>query len=119
VPRTVRPACKGPVAAFLVASTNNANDPLGPLPADDPWHVANGSAGIMPERDELLQRNGCVGTNTVPWSASFPMCVRFKGCPASAPVVWCEILSQARSISSSNDVTYAPGPMWQFLSTLP
>ncbi len=115
--RDGRPACKGPVAAFLVSSADNPSDPLGPLPADDPWRVANGSPGFLPERDEILQRNGCVGTSTAPWNADFPACLRFTGCPAAAPVVWCPLLGQSRE-TDLVDTAYAPGAMWPFLSTL-
>ena len=74
---------------------------------------------IVPERDEVLKRNGCVGTDTETWNAAFPMCMRFTGCPATAPVVWCPIAAQLQNLRSAGGVNYAPGPMLQFLSTLP
>ena len=117
--RAVRPTCTGPMAAMLVAPTNNPNIPIGPLDASDPKYIELGSPGSAPGRDDLLHRNGCIGDATAPWNPVYPACVKYTGCPAAYPVVWCPIAGAVRNPSNYNNVTYAPGGMWDFLTALP
>ena len=86
--RMTRPPCtQFPVAAILVAGLNDTENPIGPL--DPPGK--NDSLGSAPARDDILMRNGCVGTDTTPWDAAYPGCVKYTGCPDAYPVVWCAI----------------------------
>jgi polyhydroxybutyrate depolymerase len=121
--RNARPPCKGPVAALLIAGTADASYPIGPLDPSNPVDKVAidrlGSFGLAPARDELLQRNGCVGTATAVWDPAFPLCRQFTGCPPAFPVVWCELPGIGRNPTLAGGVQYLPGPMWKFLSALP
>jgi hypothetical protein len=114
-----RPPCKGPVAAMLVAPTLDPYNPVGPVAADDPMFLTTDSVGTLPLRDEILMRNGCTGTDSVPWNPMLPLCVRFTGCPAATPVVWCPIPSMTRTAGTAGNARYAPDGWWTFLSMLP
>ena len=125
--RDMHPACPGPTAAVLVAGTADTENPIGPL---DPNNASDkiaigrlGSYGSAPGRDELLTRNHCVGTATAALSgalgASYPACVQYTGCPAAYPVIWCALPGVTHNSSTSNGVSYAPGPMWNWLGALP
>ncbi len=117
--RNVHPACTGPAAAFMVVGQADTENPIGPLAATDPANLRNGSAGSAPGRDDFLARNGCVGNATAPWDAAYPACVKYTGCPAAYPVVWCSLPGVGHGGSTVNGVNYSPGGMWKFLSTLP
>ncbi|HEX3596589.1 MAG TPA: hypothetical protein VHU80_15870 [Polyangiaceae bacterium] len=109
--RMKRPDCtKAPVAAILVAGLQDTENPIGPLMPPG----KNDSLGSAPARDDILTRNGCVGTATVPWDPAYPACVKYTGCPADAPVVWCAIdagHTDGGDISSTG--------FWKFWSALP
>ncbi len=108
--RLHRPPCTdSPVAAILVAGTRDTENPIGPLAM-----AKNDSYGSAPARDDLLARNGCVGTATVPWDPQYPACVRYTGCPAAYPVVWCPIDA---GHTDGGDLS-AKG-FWKFWSALP
>jgi hypothetical protein len=122
--RTMHPTCKGPVAAVLVAGTADTENPIGPL---DPNNAADkgaidrlGSLGSAPGRDDILKRNGCVGTATAPYTdPKYGACVKYTGCPANYPVVWCALPGVGHNNSSYNGQNYSPGPMWDILGKLP
>jgi hypothetical protein len=116
--REHRPPCKGPVAALMVAGLADTTNPIGPLAAID---TNLDSFGSGPGKDEVLMRNGCTGTATAPYDPAFPACVKYTGCPAAYPVVWCPLPGAGHNNSSYMGVNYsgASGPMWKFLSTLP
>jgi hypothetical protein len=108
--------CDGaPVAALMVASEFDTTNPVGPLQKLDTGLDSYGSA---PARDDVLARNGCVGTATAPFDSKFPSCVRYTGCPAAYPVVWCELATAAHAVTGYNNVNYAAA-MWPFLTGLP
>jgi predicted esterase len=67
-----------PFAALLLTGDGDGSNPI------------DGPTGSALARDEILMRNGCVGTDTMPW-AVFPdnNCVQYTGCPEAFPVVWC------------------------------
>lgn len=117
--RAHRPACAGPVAAILIGSTMDAEYPLGPVDPSDPAFVRNDSPGLVPMRDDILARNGCLGSPSRPWNTAFPVCVTFTDCPAAFPVVWCALESSAQSPGFLGNVSYAPGAMLPFLNSLP
>ena len=99
------------------------------------------SGGSAPARDEILKRNGCVAPDYVfdysdtttklgsaphtDWDPMFPRCVKYTGCPASAPVVWCPITGAGHAPLQFQGINYAPGSvagnvlLWKFLTTLP
>jgi poly(3-hydroxybutyrate) depolymerase len=120
--REHRPPCTGPIAALMVAGEADAVNPIGPLATIDTNLDSFGSA---PERDELLVRNGCVGTATTMYDPKYPDCVKYTGCPAAYPVVWCPLPGAGHNNSSDGNVNYSSGNvpgdplMWKFLSTLP
>jgi poly(3-hydroxybutyrate) depolymerase len=121
--RTMHPTCKGPVAAVLVAGEADTENPIGPLDPNDPDDKGAinrlGSLGSAPGRDDILKRNGCVGTETEPYPAPYGACVKYKGCPANYPVVWCALPGVGHNSSTYNGTNYSPGPMWDVLGALP
>ncbi len=88
--------CTGNVAALLIHD------------ADD--GTVNISASTQ-ARDAYLVANGC-GSTTMPFDPS--PCVRYEGCAAGLPVVWCQTSGQDHS---RQDQLAAPA-FWSFLSTL-
>jgi hypothetical protein len=118
--RAHRPACTGPVAAIFVGSTVDTAYPLGPLAPSDPAFATNDSPGLVPMRDDVLARNGCLGSPSRPWSSSLPSCVTFTSCPAAFPVVWCVLSVSGRNSGIISGMpTYTPGAMLSFLTGLP
>lgn len=101
--REHRWACDGPIAAIMIASDNDQNNPVGPL---KDLFVIEDSYGNAPARDELLERNGCVGRETAPFDAKYPECVKYKGCPAEYPVVWCEFPGGSHNNPNFENVNY-------------
>ncbi len=120
--RIARPMCKNPVAAVLVAGEADTENPIGPL---DPTKDAGkrlGSYGSGPSRDEILMRNGCTGTATeklAGMDAQYSACVKYSGCPAAYPVVWCSLPGVGHNSSKYMNVDYFSGPIWDILSALP
>ena len=80
-----------------------------------------------------LKRNGCVAPDFVfdysdtttkqgnaphtSWDPMYPMCVKYTGCPAAYPVVWCA-LQGGHQVDNSGGVSYKAG-IWKFWSSLP
>jgi poly(3-hydroxybutyrate) depolymerase len=121
--RVTRPACTGPVAALMVGGTADTDNPVGPLATKSAFLD---SFGLAPERDEVLMRNGCQGMQTAMYDPAYPMCVKYTGCPAAYPVVWCLLqgVGHGGNNISAGGVQYVPGAagnplMWTFLSKLP
>jgi hypothetical protein len=102
--RENRWACNGPSAAFMIVSTPDQANPVGPLPK---IFTAEDTFGAAPARDELLTRNGCVGKTTAPYDPKYPLCVKYTGCPAAYPVVWCEFPNGNHTQTNTNGVNYA------------
>jgi len=96
--------CDGPTAAFMVASDRDTGNPVGPLPN---LYVIEDTYGSAPARDELLTRNKCVGKATAPYDPKYPFCVKYTGCPAAYPVVWCEFPGGNHADPNYNGVNYA------------
>src|SRR5580658_5699568 len=131
--RIHRAACTGPTAALMLAGLADNSNPIGPmvenmaLPSvglsatqvnDDILFLdSNGSA---PMRDELLTRNGCTGTATAMYSAAYPQCMNYTGCPADYPVVWCPLTGVGHGGGDvvSGNIHYE-NAAWDFLSKLP
>ena len=120
--RVNRPTCTGPIAALMVAGEADTVNPIGPLAMIDTDLDSFGSA---PGRDDILMRNGCVGTATTMYDPKYPACMQYTGCPAAYPVVWCPLPGAGHNNSSYNGVNYSPGSvngdplMWNFLTKLP
>jgi poly(3-hydroxybutyrate) depolymerase len=137
--RRNRPACTGPIPALMVAGEADHDNPIGPmvmgmpLPAPvnltaaevDASIISLDSNGTAPARDEILKRNGCIGTETAAYDPAYPLCKKYTGCPASAPVVWCPITGAGHAPLQYMNVNYAPGNvagnvlMWKFLLAQP
>jgi hypothetical protein len=66
-----------PIAAILLTGEGDGANPI------------DGPTGSAAARDQILMTNGCVGTETVPFTESPEDCVRYTGCPAAFPVIWC------------------------------
>jgi poly(3-hydroxybutyrate) depolymerase len=107
--------CTGPIAAFMIVADDDTNNPVGPLPT---INTELDSYGAVPARDDLLQRNGCVGTNTTVLDPAYPACKKYTGCPVAYPVVWCEFPSGGHDNPTFNGVNYTKA-MWPFLTGLP
>jgi polyhydroxybutyrate depolymerase len=88
-------ACRGRVAAWL------AHD------ADDESY-ASLSRGIV-ARDRLRAQNGCSAE-----SAPVGSCVRYLGCAAGYPVVWCQTRGRGHDIRGGD----APAQVWKFFTQL-
>jgi hypothetical protein len=101
--REHRWACNGPIAAFMIVTDADTLNPVGPLAS---INVGLDSFGAAPARDEILQRNGCVGKDSVPFDPKFPACVKYTGCPAAYPVVWCEFAGGSHDNPTYDDVNY-------------
>ena len=95
--------CNGPSAAFMMASDNDTYNPVGPL---SQIFTIEDSFGNAPARDDVSKRNGCVGTNTVPYDAKYPSCVKYTGCRATYPVVWCEFKGGSHNNPNYENINY-------------
>jgi hypothetical protein len=127
--RIHRPTCKGPIAAMLVAGQLDTTNPIGPLAKAD---TSLDSFGSAPGRDDILMRNGCVSSdytfvdtdvNGSPahtqWDpVTYTVCVKYTGCPAAYPVVWCALPNAGHNNSSIGNTNYTDGG-WQLLGSLP
>jgi hypothetical protein len=113
--REHRWACNGPIAAFMIASDADTANPVGPLPN---LLVIEDTYGMAPARDEILARNGCVGKATTPFDPKYPSCVKYTGCPATYPVVWCEFAGGSHDNPTYNNVNYS-NAIAPFLTGLP
>jgi poly(3-hydroxybutyrate) depolymerase len=120
----------------MVAGAADTDNPVGPLVMDMAYAPANLSAatvnqdiasldsnGTAPARDAILARNGCVGTATAQYDPAFPLCVKYTGCPANAPVVWCSVTGAGHQSPSYQGVMYYPSTgasslQWNFLTKL-
>jgi hypothetical protein len=69
--------------------------------------------GSAHARDEILKRNGCVGTDTEQYD-KWPDCHKYKGCPAAFPVVYC----MPAGGHTGGDDRHTPG-IWDFWKKLP
>jgi poly(3-hydroxybutyrate) depolymerase len=119
--RMHRPPCqKTPIATIYVEGLQDTDNPIGPLAPTDPKALDLDSLGSAPARDDLLTRNGCVGSATKVWDPAFPACLQYTGCPAAGPVVWCAIDS-THDIGANTALRnqYAYNAIWKFWSTLP
>jgi hypothetical protein len=101
--REHRWACNGPIAAFMIVTDLDTLNPVGPLAT---INAGLDSFGAAPARDEILERNGCVGKATMPYDAKFPACVKYTGCPAAYPVVWCEFAGGSHDNPTYDNVNY-------------
>jgi polyhydroxybutyrate depolymerase len=122
--RDMHPPCKGPVAAVLVAKELDGENPIGPLDPNNAEDLIDinrlGSHGSAPGRDDILARNGCVGTATAPYTdPTYSACVQYTGCPAAYPVIWCALPGLGHGSTTYNGQNYSPGPMWDVLGSLP
>jgi hypothetical protein len=102
--REHRWACDGPTASFMIVSDTDTNNPVGPL---SKLLVVEDTFGMAPARDEILTRNGCVGKTTAPFDPKYPSCVKYTGCPAAYPVVWCEFAGGSHDNPTYNNVNYS------------
>jgi poly(3-hydroxybutyrate) depolymerase len=118
--RAQHPPCKNPIAAVMVAGEADTINPIGPLDPTTGKGKELDSYGSGPSRDEILMRNGCVGTATAPIAdPKYPACKQYTGCPAAYPVVWCSLPGVGHNNSTYNGTNYSPGPMWGILGSLP
>ena len=56
-----------------------------------------------------------------PWDPAFPYCVKYTGCPAAYPVVWCALNGGAKcghQCDNADGVNYKDG-MVKFFNSLP
>jgi hypothetical protein len=107
--------CNDPIAAFMIVSDVDMNNPVGPLAQ---LFTIEDTYGSAPARDELLKRNGCVGTEHVPYDPKYPFCEKYTGCPATYPVVWCEFPGGSHDNPTYNNVNYLNAVV-PFLTGLP
>jgi hypothetical protein len=101
--REHRWACNGPIASIMIVTDADTANPVGPL---SKLLVIEDTYGMAPARDEILSRNGCVGNASAPFDPKFPLCVKYTGCPATYPVVWCEFPSGQHNNPTFNNINY-------------
>jgi hypothetical protein len=101
--REHRWACNGPIATIMIVTDADTANPVGPLAK---LNVDEDTYGAAPARDEILARNGCVGKATAPYDPKFPACVKYTGCPATYPVVWCDFPTGQHNNPTYNNVNY-------------
>jgi poly(3-hydroxybutyrate) depolymerase len=94
-----------PLAAILLTGQGDGANPI------------DGPTGSAAARDWILQRNGCAGTATMPFTASDQNCVQYTGCPAAFPVVWCT--PPGGHTEGSNQHWAAVGAFWDSLPPVP
>lgn len=87
--------CDGPLAVWM---THDADDAALPV------------AGARASRDFWMKKNGC-GTELV--QDALPECTRAPGCPADAPVVYCESKGVGHAVAG-----YAPKAVADFFATM-
>jgi hypothetical protein len=114
--REHRWACNGPMATFMIVTDLDTNNPVGPLTK---LNTIEDTFGAIPARDEILTRNGCVGKTTAPFDAKYPSCVKYTGCPAAYPVVWCEFAGGSHDNPTYNGVNYLNAVVPFFMSLPP
>jgi len=97
------PPSNVPFAAIMLTGAGDTSNPI------------TGPTGSAAARDEVLRRNGCVGTATTDWTV-FPAgaCKQYTGCPAAYPVVWCT----PPGAHTDGGGAYKPA-IWTFWSSLP
>jgi polyhydroxybutyrate depolymerase len=102
--RENRWACNGPSAAFMIVSTPDQANPVGPL---DKINTAEDTFGSAPAREELLERNGCKGSASAVYDPKYPLCKKYTDCPAAYPVVWCEFPNGNHTQTNYENADYA------------
>jgi hypothetical protein len=108
--------CNGPIATFMIVTANDTSNPVGPLMS---LNVAEDTYGAAPARDEILARNGCVGKATAPYDPKFPACVKYTGCPAAYPLVWCEFPNGQHANPTYQNINYLSAVMPFFMGLPP
>ena len=107
------------------------HDDRGPGRHDQPHRPSQpaerepGQHGLRGRTRRDPKRNGCVAADfkfeyadimgNAPhqsWDPAYPMCVKYTGCPAAYPVVWCP-LDGGHQVDNSGGVQYKPG-LWKF-----
>jgi poly(3-hydroxybutyrate) depolymerase len=111
--------CMGPMAALMVVNGNDTTNPIGqPDQPNVAFNTDLDSYGAAHERLDLLSRNACVGTATAMYDAAYPDCVKYTGCPADFPVIWCDIVNGGHDNTRDGNTDYT-NAMWPFLTSLP
>jgi poly(3-hydroxybutyrate) depolymerase len=105
--------CTGPVAAFMIADKGDGENPIMTNSVEP--HLD--SHGSLASRDELLVRNGCVGTASTVYDPKYPSCLKYTGCPAAYPVIWCA-LNGGHVNTTEGGVNYQQA-IWPFFMSLP
>lgn len=104
--RSERPTPSGiPVAAILLTGEGDGTNPI------------DGPTGSALGRDQYLMTNGCVGTETEPFTASPDDCVKYTGCPEAFPVIWCT--PGGGHTGGSGEHWDAVGALWDSLPPVP
>jgi poly(3-hydroxybutyrate) depolymerase len=109
------PGANKPVAAFMVATNGDTENPINLMPGDAKA-IELAALGSGQARDEILKRNGCTGTTTAMWDADYPLCQKYTGCPAAYPVVWC-LMNTGGHFPAHKP--YTPDGYSKFLGSLP
>ena len=103
--RMARPMPSGiPMAAILLTGAGDTTNP------------ADGPTGSQLARDQILMTNKCVGTDTMPFAGDGD-CLKYTGCPAAFPVVWCR--PAGGHTGGSAEHWAAVGAFWDGLPAVP
>ena len=93
-----QPECVGSVARIFIHDVDDMD---------------NAIAGNVTERDRLLELNSC-DTSAEPVPEEPAPCVRYQGCDAENPVIWC----QTGGRQHDRQDNFAPGAFWGLFSAL-
>jgi len=103
--RMARPMPSGiPMAAILLTGAGDTTNP------------ADGPTGSSLARDQILMTNQCAGTDTMPFAGDAD-CLKYTGCPAAFPVVWCR--PPGGHTGGSAEHWAAVGAFWDGLPAVP
>jgi hypothetical protein len=96
------------VAGCWIEGNPECNGPVGGLWIHDEQDGgANPYSCAQEQKERLLIQNGCVGTETEPWGADFfnaGECVKYTGCPAEYPVIFCTTTGRGHGSQNDNAV---------------
>ncbi len=113
--------CTGPIAGFMIVDTGDGANSILYNPIDQGLD----SYGSQAERDELLARNGCLGTATTPatapstaYAAPYTSCLTYTGCPVDYPLVWCVLNGGHQNTQDAAKTNYL-NAVYPFFKGLP
>ena len=91
------------------AASGNCGGPVARMFVHDKDDTDNVISGSEKARDRQLTQNGC-DKSMAPVATDPSPCVRYPGCPAAYPVVWCQTSGQRHNRQDN----WVPAAFWNF-----